>query len=304
MAIADGATQSKDAEGAADLTREALERIDRRASGEGLTGYKTGFADLDALLFGLQPGQLVVLGARPGVGKTALALSVALNLTRAGVPVLFFSLEMPTAEIMDRAISSRSGVPLSDIRRGRINDDQSGRILSAGEQLKRERFWIDDRSDLTASRLAAVTRRNVRRNGVRVVVVDYLQLMTPENARENRTQQVGLCARRAKMIARECGVPVLMLAQLNRELENREGGRPRLADLRDSGEIEQHADVAIFLHPHKGSEAEPVWQTDVIVAKNRNGPIGETTLGFRRPNTRFENFQPEPKPEDWCNGKD
>jgi replicative DNA helicase len=289
LAVVDGTAPAREATEAPQLAREFLVRLDERASGTKLNGYQTGFKDLDVTLSGIHPGQLVILGARPGAGKTAFALSLALTLTGSGVPTLLFSLEMPAAEIMDRAASVRSGVWLSKIRAGRLNSEDVERVYSAASQLATEPLLIDDSCDLTAAKLGAAVRRAVRRRGVRAVVVDYLQLLSPENPKDNRTQQVGLMARRAKMLARTCGIPVLMLSQLNREMDNRPDGRPRLSDLRESGEIEQHADAVIFLAPQKADDAEEVWPVDVIVAKNRNGPVGDTTLSYRRPNTRFEN---------------
>lgn len=276
---------------AADMVREALARIDERAGrGDGPCGVVTGFDGIDDYLSGLKPGQLIVVGARPGAGKTSLGLCVALNAVEAGVPVLFASMEMPEAEIMDRALAARSGVPLRNIERGSLDGSQAGRVTAAAAELKGQPFSLDCTPDLSAARLASEMRRAVRRRSVGLVVVDYLQLMRPENPRENRNQQVGLLARRIKQAARMSGVPVLLACQLNREVEHRDGGKPRLGDLRESGEIEQHADAVLLLAPHSDQpEESPVWLTDVIIAKNRNGPTGEVTLSYCRPLARFEN---------------
>jgi replicative DNA helicase len=289
MAVADGAPHDAEPVAAPELVRAFLERIDVRASGAAPTGFGTGFPDVDQYLCGVHPGQLVIVGARPGVGKTAFALALALHWTRAGIPTLLFSLEMPHGEIIDRAASARSNVPLSNVRAGKLSAGQTERLASAADQMRREPLFIDDGCALSAARMGAVVRRAVRRNGVRAVVVDYLQLLAPENPKENRTQQVGLMARRAKMTARACGVPLLVLSQLNREMENRPDAKPRLSDLRESGEIEQHADAVVFLAPQKVDPNSPVWPVDVIVAKNRNGPVGEVTIDYNRPFTRFEN---------------
>jgi replicative DNA helicase len=197
---------------------------------------------------------------------------------------------MPRAEISDRILSMRSGVPLRAIQRGRLDGEQPAAVIAAARSFSREPFAIIDAADLTAARLGSIVRRAVRRRGVKLVVIDYLQLLRPENDRDPRHLQVGTLARRVKQLARACGVPVVLLAQLNRESENRTGGKPRLADLRESGEIEAHADAAILIHPRPDQPADaPVWLSDLIVAKNRNGPVGEVALEYQRPLTRFAN---------------
>jgi replicative DNA helicase len=275
---------------AADLARETLERIDARAGGE-VTGVPTGFAELDAIIGGLGAGEVVVIGARPSVGKTALATAIASNLSAGGVPTLMFSLEMSRGEITERLWSMRSGVPLHAIRNGRLSADWADKVYRAAGKFSKEPFQVDDGGDLTVSRLAATVRRAVRRNDVRVVVVDYLQLMTPEDAHvNNRVQQVGLISRRVKQLARVCNVSVVMLSQLNRACEDRPDCRPIISDLRECGDVEQDADKVLLLHRPRGLDLEAaVWPIGVIVGKHRNGPTGEVTLSFRRQNARFEN---------------
>jgi replicative DNA helicase len=277
--------------GSAEWVRVALSQIDERAErGGALDGLSTGLAGLDGFLAGLKPGQMIVVGARPGVGKTALGLRIGLANSAAGVPVLFISAEMPTGEIAARALAQRSGVGLRAIQSGRFGEGEAGRVAEAGRELEAEPFFIDDTSGVSAARVASELRRAVRRRRVGLCVVDFLQLLVPDNPRENRVLQVGGMARSIKLAARACGVPIVTLCQLNRESEGRDGGRPRLADLRDSGEIEQNADAVILLHVPPGQSAdEPVWRVDAIVAKNRNGPVGETTLDYARPIVRFDN---------------
>lgn len=296
MAIADNtATAGDTIRTAPEVLNAALERIDQRAaSGNRLSGLATGYPDLDDLLGGLRPGELVVVGARPSVGKTALCLNLAVNVATAKEPVLFFSLEMPESEIGGRLLAMGSGVPMHRFTRAtHIRPDEAGRLaaVAASDSLGGCPIYLDDTSDQPAARVAAQTRRACRRYGVRLVVVDYLQLMRPENPRDNRTQQVGTLALRMKHLARDCGVPVVLLSQLNREVEHRGGSRPRLADLRESGDIEAHADRVLLLHrePDQPEDAE-IWPIDVIVAKNRNGPIGDVRLAYRRPVLRFENY--------------
>lgn len=279
-----------------DCVRDALEQIDRRAGGE-LAGLATGYPDLDAVLAGLRPGQLIVVGARPGGGKTAIGLNVALNVavaaTEGGTPALFLSLEMPAVEIAGRVLAMGSGVPMHRFNRGAVLAHQEIDALNAVNApggVGTAPLWLDDRCDMTAAEVASTLRRAVRKRGVGLAVVDYLQLLQPENPKDNRVQQVGAAARRLKQAARQTGVPILCLCQLNREVENRNGGEPRLSDLRESGEIEQHADAVILLHTPAGQAADStVWGIDAIVAKNRNGPTSKVPLAYKRPLMRFEN---------------
>jgi replicative DNA helicase len=276
--------------GAADLARDALHAIDERASRDGPDGLLTGFADLDQVFSGMRAGQLIVIGARPSVGKTAMALGIASENAAAGHGVLFASLEMPAGELTDRVLSIRSGVGLRPIREGRLSEDQADAVNRAAQRFGREPFFVTDAPDITAARLASMVRRGVRRRGLKLVIVDYLQLIRPENDRDPRHLQVGTLARRLKQLARTCGVPVVLLCQLNRESENRPGGKPRLSDLRESGEIEQHADIVVLLHRHEEQPANAaVWSVDAVVAKNRNGPVAEVPLAYRRVLARYEN---------------
>lgn len=273
------------------LVREAIEALDGRiASGAALSGLSCGFDDLDTFTGGLRPGELIVLGARPSLGKTALALNLAERVADAGAPVLFFSLEMRQAEIADRLLSMESGVPMHrlgrprELRRGDIDDLHTASLAFGAKPL-----YVEDAPDQTAARVAAVARRACRRRGVRLIAVDYLQLMRPEDPRANRTQQVGTLALRMKQMARLLEVPVVLLSQLSRESDHAKR-RPGLADLRESGDIEAHADRVLLLHREPGlSSEDAVWPIEVIVAKNRNGPTGDVRLNYRRPVLRFEN---------------
>ena len=275
--------------GAAELVELSLARIAARGRGTP-EGVPTGYADIDDCLGGLKPGQLTVLGARPSVGKTALSVGIGLNASSAGNGVLFFSLEMSADEVMDRVFASVSGVPLRAIQAGNLTRQQEADLADAGRGFAREKFFIDDVSSRTAAQVASVARRHVARNDVRLVVVDYLQLMTPENPRENRALQVGQMARSLKVTARLLKVPVLLLSQLNRESEAGPGRRPKLSDLRDSGEIEQHADNVILLHrPPAQDDASPRWSIEALILKVRNGATGDVSLSYNRRLTRFEN---------------
>ena len=284
---ADGGTGPRSA---AELVPEALERIDRIAGGQEPPGVATGYADLDAILGGLSPGQVVIIAARPSVGKTALSLGIATNATRVGVPTLFASLEMSRGEIMERILAMRSGVWLSAIKKARLNPGQADRVESAGRQFAKEPFHLEETSPMSAARLASIVRRGVRRDGLKLAVVDYLGLMEPEDLKAPKVHQIGTLSRRLKQLARACGIPIIVLAQLNRESESRTDGKPKLSDLRDSGEVEQDADIAILLSRQKDqSDESEMWLIDADVAKNRNGAIGLVTLAYRRPIVRFEN---------------
>ncbi|WP_439627548.1 replicative DNA helicase [Gemmata sp.] len=277
-----------------DAVRAALQRIDDRVTGTGKPELGTGFVDLDDLLGGLRGGQMVVVGARPGGGKTALAACLAANAAMQGTPVLFFSMEMPASQIGERFLAMGSGVPLNRIVRDRHlapEDYERLAAVAAPGGLGTVPVYVDDAPGQTAARLVAATRREVRRRGVGLVVIDYLQLMRPENPGENRTQQVGLMSRRVKHLARSCDVPVVCLCQLNRGVENRGAdAKPRLADIRESGDIEADADVVLLLHPQPDQpKANDVWLIDVGIAKQRNGPVGDVTLAYRRSCVRFEN---------------
>ncbi len=271
------------------LVPEALDHIDRVASGLEPGGLPTGYADLDAITGGLVPGEVTVLAARPSTGKTALALGIATNATRGGAPALFVSLEMGRRPIMQRILSMRSGVRLDPIKRGTLNSDQAGRVDAAGRAFAKERFFLEEATPMSAARLASIVRRGVRRYGLKLVVIDYLQLMEPEDTKASKVHQIGLLSRRLKELARNCSVPIIVLAQLNRACEDRPDGKPRLSDLRDSGEIEQDADICILLSRQRGQQdANDVWLIDADVAKSRNGATGEVTLAYRRPVVRFE----------------
>jgi len=278
---------------AAVFVREALARIESRIEAGGqINGLETGYPDIDKYLNGMKPGQLIVLAGRPGGGKTSLATNIAVNVSRNYGPVLFFSVEMPREELAERIISLGSGVPASRLSKGRLNDEQAAAVgyQDTPDGVAGLPIWINDDGGINYDRILSWSRTHVRRHRARMLIVDYLQLVTPENGKENRTQQVGTLARRMREVARECRIPMLLLSQLNREIDTRAGGEPMLSDLRDSGEIEQHANGVVMLwpEPQQADDAE-VWTINGKVAKNRGGPCGKFQLAFRRPTMRFEN---------------
>ena len=275
-----------------DVLRDVMIQIDERISAGGkLPGLSSGYVDLDELIGGFRPGELVVVGARPSVGKTALSLNIAARIAKSGAPVLFVSLEMPESELGGRLLSMGSGISMQRITRGSgLAPHEAESLVASSRGFGQCGLFIDDSCDQPASAIASTARRMVSRFGVKFIVVDYLQLMRPENPRENRTQQVGMLALRMKNMARDCGVPVMLLSQLNRDLEHG-NRRPRLSDLRESGDIEAHADRVILLHRDPSlNPADAGWPIDVVVAKNRNGPIGDVRLTYLRLAMRFENY--------------
>lgn len=288
LAIADAKCQGEQVKNVRQLFQEAMGRIDSNSGGLG--GKSTGYPMLDNVTGGLKDGELTIIGARPSVGKTALGLNIAINAAMSGTPVLFFSLEMPESQIAERMLSMGSGVPMHKFTRGRnLNDTEVSRLIetSSPDGLGGCGIWVESTSDQPAARIAAITRRAIRKYGIQIVVVDYLQLIRAENAKDNKAQQVGTLALRMKQLARDCGIPVLVPSQLNRDTEHR--GKPRLSDLKESGDIEAHADRVILLHrEHDLPQDHEIWPIDVIVAKNRNGPVGSVTMSYRRPVMRFE----------------
>jgi replicative DNA helicase len=274
---------------------EACDRIDARCANAGQpSGVPTGLADLDRLTSGLQDGELTVLAARPSCGKTALAVSVARHAAmRLGLPTLVVSLEQRRAELAERLLCAESGLDSARLRSGLVGPEDARLLAAARDRLAPAPLFIDDTPAQGMLRVAAGARRLKHRRGLRLVVVDYLQLVDPEDRKASRNDQVGGIARRLKALARELAAPVLALCQLNREVESRPGGRPRLSDLRDSGEIEQHADTVMLLWrqaPTEPEQGSPVTRVGIDVAKQRNGPTGDVTVAFRRACMRFEDY--------------
>jgi len=264
-----------------DVIGETLAEIDaRRERGGGYTGLRTGFVALDAITGGLEPGQLVILAARPSVGKSALATNIADHVATAGTPVLFCTLEMSRREVAMRILAARTGVPVSAMRAGTDDQEDWRRLAAAHGQTQRVPLHIDDRGAIGVSYIRAKARRMKREHGLGLIIVDYLQLM--KGTGDNRTQEIGSLSRGLKALAKELQLPIIALAQLNRNVENRQDKRPTLSDLRDSGEIEQDADIVLMLHREQLYSAAPEWigLVEILVRKQRNGPIGEVLLSY------------------------
>ncbi|MFO0938836.1 MAG: DnaB-like helicase C-terminal domain-containing protein [Gemmataceae bacterium] len=275
----------------AESSRRLASRIDEfhRTGGVRQVGLGTGFSEIDDCTGGLRDGYLIILAARPSVGKSAFAGLIAKNVAEDGKNVLFFSLEMSEVELTERMLAATSRVPMPAIRGHRklnhVEADQIFNVLTG--QFPKLNFSFIDRRGITTRDLASDARTYARQSGgISLVVVDYLQLLKPENPRDPRHLQVGMAAKALRNLAGELKCPVLCLAQLNREPESR-GGEPKLSDLRDSGEIEQDADVVLLLHRKSSDPTLPIQEIDVLIAKNRNGPTGKVELTYQRALTKF-----------------
>ena len=281
-----------------DLIPRTIDRLHELSNKrDGLIGSSTGFKDLDKKLQGLQKGDLVVVAGRPSMGKTSFAMNIAENVLldeESKGAVLIFSLEMPGESLTTRMLSGMSKLDQQNVRSGMLKDQELRELLSEGEKLKNMPLWIDDSSILSPMELRAKARRLKRQEGeLALIVVDYLQLMQLPLSTENRVNQISEISRSLKSLAKELDVPVIALSQLNRAVEQRPSKRPIMADLRDSGAIEQDADVILFLfrqEVYEENDSKHEGMAEIIIGKQRNGPIGTVNLTFLKEYTRFENF--------------
>jgi replicative DNA helicase len=281
-----------------DIVRDNFERLEKIfREGKSITGVSTGYAELDKLLSGLQPSELLILAARPSQGKTALALNFAENISiRAGMPVAFFSLEMSKESLLQRLVASVAQIDAHKFRTGHLSREDWRRMTEALGTISSAPLWIDDAGSTSVLEIGAKARRLKRDKGLAMVVVDYLQLITGRGRFGNRQEEVSSISRGLKGLAKELQVPVLVLSQLTRAPERDERG-PQLSDLRESGAIEQDADVVMFIYrPHWAKlEASPEErdQAEIQVAKQRNGPTDKVRFVFRSRLTRFEEAAPD-----------
>jgi replicative DNA helicase len=273
---------------------EAYARIDTRQLGDAMSisGLTTGYTDLDEITAGLQNSELILVAARPSIGKTSFALNLTRNIAvDEHQPVFFVSLEQSRIEIAERLLCCQARVDSHKLRKGNLSRDDMDKLVEAGGLLREAKIFIDDTPGQPLLRIAANARRLKLRQGIKLVVIDYLQLIEPDNRRDPRQEQVAQISRRLKFLARELAIPVVALAQVNRSSEDRQDHRPRLADLRESGSLEQDSDTVMLLHrPDRYEPGQHEGIVEVIIGKQRNGPTGEITLAYIKQYMRFENF--------------
>jgi replicative DNA helicase len=297
FAIAEAA-EATQAESLRDLLHATMDELDQRAEAGGAlaSGVPSGFYDLDNMTLGLQKGEMIIIAARPSMGKTAFCLNIAQRMATSGHPVGIFSLEMTREQVAQRMLSAEAGVDAQRMRRNQLSPEEFQRLMEACGRLGDAEIYIDDTPGLSILQLRTKARRMHARHNVQAIIIDYLQLMTG-STRESRQQEVSEISRGVKALARELRVPVICLSQLNRAAENRESHRPRMSDLRESGSIEQDADVVMLLHRedyyHQGDrEYEQNDMAEIIIAKQRNGPTGVVNLKWHGATTSFRDYTP------------
>ena len=277
---------------------EAYDRIDTRQQNDqtSISGLPTGFIDLDEKTAGLQNSELIIMAARPSHGKTALAMNIARYVAvEDNQPVFVVSLEQSRIELAERLLCCQARVDSHKLRKGHLGSEDMQKLIEAGGTLRNAPLFIDDTPGQGMLRIAANARRLKLREKIKLVVIDYLQLIEPDNRRDNRQEQVANISRRLKFLARELQIPVMALAQVNRSSEDRTDHKPRLADLRESGSIEQDADTVMLLHrPEMYEAGQHEGVLEIHIAKQRNGPTGEISLTFLKQYMRFENFVEAP----------
>lgn len=260
----------------------------------GLTGLSTGFKDLDALTSGLQASDLVLVAARPSMGKTAFTLNIAAHAAMRGHSVAFFSLEMSKEQLVQRMLCSEGAIDSQRLRTGQLEGEEWGRLIGTADKLSKAKIYIDDTPGITVMELRSKARRLKAEHGLELVVIDYLQLMQGRSARnsDSRQQEISEISRSLKALARELNVPVVALSQLSRSVESRQVKKPMLSDLRESGSLEQDADIVMFLYreDYYDQDTENKNITEVIIAKHRNGPVDTVSLFFQKEFTKFRDL--------------
>ena len=276
---------------------QTIDRLDELQSTEGhVTGLPTGYDQLDQMTAGLQKGDLVIVAGRPSMGKTSLAMNIAEHAAiSARVPVAIFSMEMSAEQLSFRMISSLGRVNQGHLRTGNFSDEDWHRIDSAVRVMSEAKVFIDDTPALSPTEVRARARRLAREHGLGLIVLDYIQLMQVSGSSENRATEISEISRNLKALAKELGVPIIALSQLNRSVEQRTDKRPVMSDLRESGAIEQDADLIAFIYRDEVYNKETLRKgiADIIIAKQRNGPVGDVQLTFLGEYTKFENFAAE-----------
>jgi replicative DNA helicase len=287
-----------------DILPGTIDRLDVLSHSDGdITGVSTGFNELDERTAGLQRGELIIVAGRPSMGKTTLAVNIAENAAIGNqIPTAIFSMEMSSEQLTFRMIGSIGRVNQSNLRRGRLNDEDWRRIDSAVSMMSAAPLFIDDSAGLSPTEVRARARRLKREHGLGLIVIDYLQLMQVAGTAENRATEISEISRSLKALAKELDLPVIALSQLNRSVEQRVDKKPVMSDLRESGAIEQDADVIVFIYREEVYDKETPRKgvADIIIGKQRNGPIGEFHLTFKGEFTRFENLVAEAYGEGVC----
>ncbi|GAY08237.1 replicative DNA helicase [Pseudonocardia sp. N23] len=290
-------TTSEDYTPLEELLAPTMDEIDAIAARGGMAlGVPTGYTDLDAITNGLHPGQMIVVAARPGVGKSTVGLDIARSCSvRHGMTSVVFSLEMSKSEIVMRLLSAEARIRLADMRAGRMSDEDWTRMARRMSEISEAPLFIDDSPNLTLTEIRAKARRLKQRNDLKLIILDYLQLMTCGRKVESRQQEVSEFSRQIKLLAKELEVPVVAMSQLNRGPEQRNDKRPMLSDLRESGSIEQDADMVILLHrPDAFERDDPrAGEADLILAKHRNGPTSTITVAHQLHYSRFTDLAHE-----------
>jgi len=282
-----------------EIILDSFRRIEELyASKGGITGLATGFTDLDRLTAGLQPSDLILIAARPAMGKTAFVLNIAQHVAiREKKSVAFFSLEMAKEQLVQRMLCAEAGIDSQRLRTGQLDDADWGRLVIAADRLSAAPIFIDDTPGLTVTEIRAKSRRLAVEHGLKLVIIDYLQLMqgSVSGRAENRQQEISEISRSLKALARELNVPVVALSQLSRSPESRQSKRPMLSDLRESGALEQDADIVMFLYreDYYKEETDKENLAEVIIAKQRNGPTDTVYLSFPRQYAKFGNYTPQ-----------
>jgi replicative DNA helicase len=299
--------QRRGLEHIAEVAKGTMESLLDRLEGRGSTGLKVGFSRLDAITQGFQPGNMVILAARPGIGKTALALNWLLrSAMQHNASVAFFSLEMSKEEVWTRILAAHSSVNMKAVAAGGFDSEIQARLLRSRDELNNMHIYINDQAGITVREISAMVERHLSHTNQKLdmVIVDYLQLMSsPESSRaakQNEATRIGEISRGFKLLAKDHGMPVVVLSQLNREVEHRQSGRPQLSDLRDSGAIEQDADIVMFIH----RKMKPVMEgeeedrsAELLLAKHRNGPTGVVPLWFEGEYARYRELERSTDPD-------
>ena len=296
----EGSRQRQGFQGIDKLMVTLLDRVNElyENGAEEVTGVRTGFYDLDRLTAGLQKGDLIVLAARPSMGKTAFALNIAEHVAvQEGLPVLVFSMEMGASQLALRLVGSLGRIDQQHLRTGKLGNEEWTRLAEAVDRLKQAQVFIDETPALNSAELRARARRMARQFGgtLGLIVIDYLQLMSGNSSsEENRATEIGEISRGLKALAKELQCPVMALSQLNRSVESRNDKRPMMSDLRESGAIEQDADVIMFIYrdEYYNKESKEPGIAEIVIGKQRNGPVGTVKLTFLKPLTKFDNLAP------------